>query len=249
MPRKRRFFLPDVPVHIVQRGNNRQAVFFDDNDYRVYLDWLGQAASDHDCSIHAYALMTNHIHLLMTPGEADAISAVLQALGRRFVPYINHSYRRTGTLWEGRFKASAVQEENYLLACYRYIELNPVRAAMVDKPENYPWSSYRANALGEPDPLLTLHGLYMGLGANLADCQNAYRSLFLSHLDSAMLRDVRSCLQTGTPLGNDRFRAQIEQVLGVKVGYSTRGRPKKLAAKKAPDGDQMALNVNKGIVE
>ncbi len=113
MPRKRRFFLPGVPVHVVQRGNNRQAVFFDDNDYRVYLDWLGQAASDHDCSIHAYVLMTNHIHLLMTPGEADAISAALQALGRRFVPYINHSYQRTGTLWEGRFKANAVQEESY----------------------------------------------------------------------------------------------------------------------------------------
>jgi REP element-mobilizing transposase RayT len=106
IPRKRRFFLPDVPVHVVQRGNNRQAIFFDDNDYRVYLDWLGEAAAAHGCAIHAYALMTNHIHLLMTAGDAQAISATLQAIGRRFVPYINHCYGRTGTLWEGRFRAS-----------------------------------------------------------------------------------------------------------------------------------------------
>ena len=117
MPRKRRFFLAGVPVHVVQRGNNRQAVFFDDRDYRVYLDWPGRAAGEHGCAIHAYALMTNHVHVLMTPREGEAISATLQALGRRFVPCINRRYGRSGTLWEGRFKASAVQEESHLLAC------------------------------------------------------------------------------------------------------------------------------------
>jgi len=157
MPRKRRFFLPDVPVHVVQRGNNRQAVFFDDDDYRTYLSWLGGAASANGCAIHAYALMTNHVHLLMTPSEADAVSATLQDLGRHFVPYINHCYQRTGTLWEGRFRASMVQEEDYLLTCYRYIELNPVRAAMVQRPEDYPWSSNRANAMGAADLLVTPH--------------------------------------------------------------------------------------------
>jgi putative transposase len=141
MPRKRRFFLPDIPVHVVQRGNNRQAVFFDDNDYRVYLDWLADAASQHGCLVHAYVLMTNHIHLLMTPATDQSISAALQALGRRFVPYINHSYQRTGTLWEGRFKASPVQNEDYLLTCYRYIELNPVRAGMVENPADYACSA------------------------------------------------------------------------------------------------------------
>ncbi|MEA3278637.1 MAG: transposase, partial [Pseudomonadota bacterium] len=150
----------------MQRGNNRQAVFFDDNDYRVYLDWLARAAGEHRCSIHAHVLMTNHVHLLMTPADGEALSATLQALGRRYVPYINHSYGRTGTLWEGRFKASPVQQEGYLLTCYRYIELNPVRAGMVHKPEDYPWSSYRANALGEHNPLLSAHGLYLALGAN-----------------------------------------------------------------------------------
>jgi putative transposase len=241
MPRKRRFFLPDIPVHVVQRGNNRQAVFFDDNDYRVYLDWLADAASQHGCLVHAYVLMTNHIHLLMTPATDQSISAALQALGRRFVPYINHSYQRTGTLWEGRFKASPVQNEDYLLTCYRYIELNPVRAGMVENPADYPCSSYRANALGEHAPLLRPHPVYLSLGASEAERQSAYRDLFANQLDPKTLRAVRSCLQTGTPLGNDRFRAQIEQALGVKVGYSSRGRPRKPAVGKARDDGRLEL--------
>jgi len=233
MPRKRRFFLPGVPVHVVQRGNNRQAVFFDDNDYRVYLDWLGTAAGACGCIVHAYVLMTNHVHLLMTPSKGEAISETLQAVGRRFVPYVNHCYGRTGTLWEGRFKASAVQEEGYLLACYRYIELNPVRAGMVERPEDYRWSSYHANAMGAGDPLLSPHPLYLALSIGASERQAAYRKLFEAHLDPDLVRNVRACLQTGTPLGNDRFRAQIEQALGVGVGYSTRGRPKKPRAETA----------------
>jgi len=121
MPRKRRLFLPDVPVHVVQRGNNRQAIFFDHNDYRVYLGWLGSAASTNGCAIHANALMTKHVHLLMTPSEADAVSLTLQDIGRHFVPYINHCYRRTGTLWEGRFKASTASHENLLVRPVRSI--------------------------------------------------------------------------------------------------------------------------------
>ncbi len=247
MPRKRRFFLPNVPVHVVQRGNNRQAIFFDDNDYRVYLDWLGEAATAQGCAIHAYALMTNHIHLLMTPADAQAISATLQAIGRRFVPYINHCYGRTGTLWEGRFRASTVQEEGYLLVCYRYIELNPVRAGMVDLPAAYPWSSYRANALGEHNPLVSAHPAYLALGADGPERQAAYRGLFSAHIDPDMLSDVRACLQTGTPLGNDRFRLQIEQALDVKVGYSTRGRPKSPPVVPSQDVDQIELNLFSSI--
>ena len=122
MPRKPRFFLPEVPVHIVQRGNNRQAVFFDDSDYRAYLNWLREAASRYGCDVHAYVLMTNYVHLLLTPRERESVSRVLQNVGRRYVPYINHTYSRTGTLWEGRFKASLVQEQGYVMACYRYID-------------------------------------------------------------------------------------------------------------------------------
>ena len=227
MPRKRRFFLPGLPVHVLQRGNNRQAVFFEENDYRLYVEWLRAAADAHGCAIHAYVLMTNHIHLLMTPSDNGSISATLQALGRRFVPHINRCYRRTGTLWEGRFKASTVQAEDYLIACYRYIELNPVRAGMVARPDEYPWSSYHANALGADDPLVTPHPLYLAYGTDGTSRQAAYKALFQEQIAPEQVRDLRTCLQTGTPLGNDRFRAEIEQALGVRVGYSTRGRPKK----------------------
>jgi len=238
MPRKRRFFLPGIPVHVVQRGNNREAVFFDDDDYLSYLDWLAQAAGEHGCAVHAYVLMTNHVHLLLTPTDYKSISATLQAVGRRFVPYINHCYGRTGTLWEGRFKASLVQDEGYLLTCYRYIEMNPVRAQMVEKPQDYRWSSYRANALGEGDLLVAPHPIYRSLGATGRAREAVYRGLFETQLDAEAIGDVRACLQTGTPLGNDRFRAQIEQALGVKVGYSRRGRPRKLAAE--PDSHREA---------
>jgi putative transposase len=166
-------------------------------------------------------------------------------VGRRFVPYINHSYGRTGTLWEGRFKASAVQAEDYLLACYRYIELNPERAGMVERPEDYPWSSYRANACGAADPLITPHPLYLACGTDAPGRQAAYRQLFATHLAPNLLRNLRACLQTGTPLGNDRFRAQIEQALGVRVGYSTRGRPKKPPARPGSDEDQMVIALSK----
>jgi len=227
MPRKPRFFLPHVPVHVVQRGNNRQAVFFDDGDYRAYLKWLREGCERYGCEIHAYVLMTNHIHLLASPQEKESISRMLQHVGRRYVPYINHTYGRTGTLWEGRFKASLVQEERYLLTCCRYIELNPVRAQMVQRPEMYRWSSYRCNALGAADPVVRPHELYLALGTDDAKRRRAYYELFRSHIEEQELEGIRSCLQTGTPLGNDQFREQIEQALKVKVGQTRRGRPKK----------------------
>jgi len=247
VPRKRRFFLPGVPVHVVQRGNDRQAVFRDDSDRRVYLEWLADAAGEHGCPIHAYVLMTNHVHLLLTPGDGSALSAALQAVGRRFVPYVNRKYGRSGTLWEGRFRASLVQEEGYLLACYRYIELNPVRARMVDRPADYPWSSYRANALGEPDPLVSAHSVYLALGAGAPERQAAYRDLCESQVDPDLLGAVRSCLQTGTPLGSEHFKSQVEQILGFRVGYSARGRPRKPVTEGPAEAGQIDLNHEKGI--
>jgi len=151
----------------------------------------------------------------------------MQYVGRRYVPYINHEYGRTGTLWEGRFKSSLVQARSYLLACYRYIESNPVRAGMVEAPADYAWSSYRGNALGEENPILSAHADYLALGRSDSERRDAYRALFATDLDHNTLTQMRECLQTGTPLGNDRFREQIEQALGRPVGYSRRGRPKK----------------------
>ena len=165
MPRRTRIHIDGLPLHIVQRGHNRASCFFDDQDRFAYLGWLQEALARERCRLHAYVLMTNHVHLLLTPEDADRVPQVLISVGRRYVQYVNHNYGRTGTLWDGRYKSSLVQAETYLLFCQRYVESNPVRAGMVADPGQYRWSSYRANALGVPDSLLTAHPLYLALGA------------------------------------------------------------------------------------
>jgi len=230
MPRKPRFYLPGVAAHVVQRGNNRQAAFFDDVDYVAYLRWLKEGAERYGCAIHAYVLMTNHIHLLVTPGSSEAISRMLQYLGRRYVMYINDTHGRSGSLWEGRHKGSVISEEDYLLACHRYIELNPVRAGMVRRPGEYPWSSYQANAVGEENSLIAHHECYLALGRTADARRSAYRDLFEHRSMREQVQEIRAALQTGTPLGNDRLRERIEGALNRKVGQARRGRP----AKKRP---------------
>jgi putative transposase len=225
MPRKPRFYLPGVPAHIVQRGHSREPVFFEDGDYLAYLHWLDEAAQRYGCAIHAYVLMTNHIHVLATPKDQSGISRMMQYVGRRYVPYINHTYGTSGSLWEGRYKASLISDEQYLLTCMRYIELNPVRADMVSTPGQYRWSSYRRNAQGKKDSLVTEHPLYTQLGKTQASRCEAYKVLFKAHVDDAQLNSIRAAWQTGTPLGNDHFRTQIERKLKTKVGQSRRGRP------------------------
>ena len=143
MPRRRRVHLDGGPLHIVQRGHNREPCFFAEEDYSSYLHWLGEALDEAECKLHAYVLMTNHVHLLLTPRKAEAVQKLIISLGRRYVQYFNRSYRRTGTLWDSRYKSSLVQAETYLLACQRYIELNPVRAALGDDPAHYHWTSYQ----------------------------------------------------------------------------------------------------------
>src|SRR5450756_108786 len=178
MPRRPRVHIDGIPLHIVQRGHNRQPCFFAEEDYHTYLHWLNEALRKEHCALHAYALMTNHVHLLLTPQEAKAIPKLIIALDRRYVQYINTTYRRTGTLWDSRYKSSLIQAETYLLSCQRYIELNPARAAMVSDPAHYRWTSYRHNALGAEDRRVTPHALYRQLGANDQERQIAYRALF-----------------------------------------------------------------------
>ena len=175
MARKPRFNIPGMPQHVIQRGNNRNACFYDESDYRFYLECLAKASEKFDCDIHAYVLMTNHVHLLVTPHADYAVSQMMQSVGRRYVRYINRCYRRTGTLWEGRYKAALVDSERYLLMCSRYIELNPIRANIVDGPADYKWSSYRHNAFGELDDCVKAHPLYEALGADAESRQVAYR--------------------------------------------------------------------------
>jgi len=226
MPRKPRFYLPGVPAHVVQRGHNREAVFFEDADYLAYLQWLSEASQKYDCSIHAYCLMTNHVHLLVSPATADGITRLMQYLGRHYVPYVNHKYGKSGSLWEGRYKASLVNAEDYLLACMRYIELNPVAADMVQTAGDYRWSSYRCNAHDETNALVRPHEIYTALGKG-QDRLAAYQSIFSAHQDTldATNDEIREASQTGTPLGNDRFQKQITKTLGQKTGQSRRGRP------------------------
>ena len=213
MPRKPRIYLPGVPCHIVQRGINRAACFFTGEDYQFYLDCLKDAADRYEVAIHAYVLMTNHVHLLVTPSTSDGISRLMQLLGNRYVQYINKRYCRSGTLWEGRHKSSLVDAESYLITCYRYIEQNPVRAGMTEHPGDYRWSSYRYHALGEPDPIITDHGLYLAIDVTPEMRQHYYRELFRTELDTRDVHDIRSTSALSKPLGNDRFRQEIEQVL------------------------------------
>ena len=226
MPRRPRIHVDGIPLHIVQRGHNREPCFFGEDDYRSYLHWLGEALDAADCALHAYVLMTNHVHLLLTPRKAAAVPGLIISLGRRYVHYINRTYKRTGTLWDSRYKSSLVQAETYLLACQRYIELNPVRAAMVDDPIHYRWTSYGANALGAANSRITPHVLYRQLGASDKERQAAYRALFRAELDRAAIDDIRLALTQNQPLGNARFYAKIEKMTGARSEARPRGRPR-----------------------
>lgn len=225
MPRRPRVLLADYPLHIVQRGINREPCFFADEDRHCYLHWLEEAARACGCAIHAYVLMTNHVHLLLTPTETGAPSRLMQSLGRRYVQYANRFYRRTGSLWEGRFKSSVVQAEDYLLTCQRYIELNPVRAGMVSDPGQYPWSSYRANGLGQSNARLTPHPLYLALGCGSLARGQAYRALFRPQLDAEAAADIGQALRLGMPVGHGRFAEAICEQLGIRFNSGKRGRP------------------------
>lgn len=168
MPRRPGITLPGVPLHLIQRGNNRQACFFHQQDYLFYLEWLEEYAQTSECRIiHACVLMTNHVHLLITPESTGSAGDLMKRLGQRYVQYINRTYRRSGTLWEGRFRSCMTGEESYVLGCDRYVELNPVRAGIVEHPSEYRWSSYRANTQHEANVLIEPHETYQALGADL----------------------------------------------------------------------------------
>ena len=230
MPRKPRMYLPGVPSHIIQRGNNRDATFFAEQDYLFYLECLHDATQRYKVNVHAYVLMTNHVHLLMTPVNTDSISLTMQSVGRRYVQYINKEYRRTGTLWESRHKSSLVDAEKYLLTCSRYIELNPVSANMVKHPAEYRWSSYRCNAQGQSCKLISPHSTYCRMGANNETRQQAYAELFKYALEHKEEKLIRNAARLSMPTGDNRFKRQIEQALNRKVGYAHRGRPRRVKA-------------------
>lgn len=214
MPRLPRFVIPGQPQHVIQRGNNRTNIFGAKGDYRYYLEKLLAASEKHLCAIHAYVLMTNHVHLLVTPQSEDGIGKMMQMLGRYYVQYFNYCYKRTGTLWEGRYRATLIDSEQYLLTCMRYIELNPVRAqGMVEHPSEYPWSSYRFNALGDEDALVTPHREYKQLGTDDEERQSAYRQLFKARIPELTLNEIRKATNKAWVLGSERFIRRVEKKL------------------------------------
>ncbi len=225
MPRKPRVYLGNIPAHIVHRGHNRDACFFSDEDYLYYLECLYQGCRRYTVQLHAYVLMTNHVHLLMTPADEAGISRVMQHIGRLYVRHINQTYRRSGSLWEGRHKASLIEAENYLLTCYRYIELNPVAANMVAFPEDYRWSSYQHHACGLTNPNIIEHDVYVRLGSSSTLRSAAYSALFSSRIPQQDITQIQKSIKYNYPLGSDRFRQQIEIALNKSVGYSRLGRP------------------------
>ena len=227
MPRQPRHFLANVPLHIIQRGNNRQVCFFTQRDYIIYLDKLHEYALQYQVQIHSFILMTNHVHLLLTPKYVEGVSQLLQSLGRYYVRYINSSYKRTGTLWEGRYKASLVDTEQYFLTVSRYIEMNPVRARMVKHPAEYPWSSYQHNAMGKNIKLISPHETYLSLGNTTRERQRAYQALFKHLIPNDKLNEIRNATNKGWVLGDQRFKQQIEQQLGQALPPFQRGGDRK----------------------
>jgi putative transposase len=239
MPRQARLVLPGVALHIVQRGNNRADCFRRDGDYMLYLLHLRELSGEFDCRVHAYCLMTNHVHMLITPSSAEACTALMRNLGQRYVQCFNRAYQRTGTLWEGRYRSCVVESAQYVLACYRYIEQNPVRARMVDSPGAYAWSSYRANTGAIADPMVAPHIEYLALGAAQETRHRAYTELFGKSIEPPLLLGIRGATNGGYPLGSAEFKLQVRETHGRRLERGKPGRP----MKQRVDADPQSLEI------
>jgi len=225
MGRLYRIDLPGVPQHLVARGHDRKPCFYRDLDRAVYLKYLRDESAKSESDIHAFVLMTNHVHLLATGRRERSLSKLMQHLGRRYCRYVNRVYGRTGTLFEGRFHSSLVDSADYLMNCMVYIELNPVRAGMVSMPSDYPWSSHRDNAGGAPGGILTPHKRYLSLGEDRTSRASAYRRLAVQPLGGECLANIRHAIAKNALLGHDSFRKSVEEMLQRSVAVRPRGRP------------------------
>jgi len=229
MARLPRLVIAHQPHHIIQRGNDRQSIFRDADDRLAFLGWLKEAAKQYQVAIHAYVLMDNHLHLLVTPSDGDGMSRMMQRVGRYYVPYFNHKYGRVGTLWQGRYKASVVEAERYFIACSRYIELNPVRAGMVADAGAYTWSSYAHHTGVRVDPLITDHPLYWALGNTPFERELAYKELVEQALAADEVDAMTQSVLKGWALGSEQFKARLEKQVSRRVRPAKRGRPPKRA--------------------
>jgi len=228
MPRKARIVLANCPHHIVQRGHNRSVVFAEDRDYLYYLKNLSEWKSRLGCKLYSYCLMTNHIHLVVDPGDNPAnLGLLMKRVTGRQTRLVNTLERRSGSLWEGRYKSSPIETDHYLLACCRYVELNPVRARMVTSPEQYYWSSYRARVGEIENDWLDMDPCYLALGNTDTERQRRYRVFVSSGIQESELQLLRQAVQRGQLTGGDSFISDVEARIGRRVGASGRGRPRK----------------------
>jgi putative transposase len=227
MARRPRMDLPGVPQHVVQRGNNRSVCFFDDTNYFAFLRFLDLARQKAVCRVHAYVLMTNHVHLVVTGDQPGSVSIMMQSLGRRYVRYVNEQCGRTGSLWEGRYRSTLIDTERYLLACYRYVELNPVRAGIVKVPEEYPWYSFRHHVNERRDFLIEDHDVFLSMGRTADQRAVRYRALCNEAIEQSSLDEIRSMTNRGYVLGSEQFAARVGSALGRRVAPGQAGRPKK----------------------
>lgn len=236
MARLPRYVIPGQPQHVILRGNNRSDIFQAEADYRFFLEKLKLACERHGADVHAYVLMTNHLHLLITPHWEDSLSKTMQTLGRYYVQYYNFSYQRSGTLWEGRYKATLIDSETYLFTCMRYIELNPVRAGMISHPSEYRWSSYHCNAQDALDPVVTPHAEYERLGHSIEARRAAYRQLFKHRIPERTLVEIRDATNKAWALGDEGFKHRTERRLARPVSLRARGGDRKSEAYRARSG-------------
>lgn len=232
MARLPRLVIPDQPHHIIQRGNDRQSIFRDTDDYQVFLRWMRDAATQFKVAIHAYVLMPNHLHFLASPSEPTGLARMMQWIGRQYVPYFNRKYVRIGTLWQGRYKATVIDSERYFMTCMRYIELNPVRAGIAAAPAEYPWSSCAHHVGAKPDSLISDHPLYWALGNTPFEREIAYRDLIEQALTSAEISELSDATLKGWALGSEQFKVSLERQTNRRVRPAKRGRP----FKREPDG-------------
>jgi putative transposase len=229
MARLPRLVLPDQPHHVIQRGNDRQLIFREPEDYQRFLAWLKESARYYNVAIHAYVLMPNHLHLLATPVDNGGLAQMMQRVGRFYVPWFNNKYQRYGGLFQGRFRTSLVDSDRYFMTCSRYIELNPVRALLAETPLDYPWSSYAHHAGIRSDPLVTDHSLYWALGNTPFQREAAYLELVQQGTTNDELDMINLSILKGWPLGSDAFKAELERTTQRQVLPAKRGRPFKAA--------------------
>ncbi len=227
MARLARLVVPHYPHHVIQRGNDQQLIFRDEEDYAVFLKWLRDAVRRFKLAVHAYVLLPNHFHLLATPVDETGLARTMQWLGRYYVPYFNHKYQRAGTLWQGRYRTTVLEPERYLLLCSQYIELNPVRAELVAAPDHYPWSSCAHHVGIKADSLITDHALYWALGNTPFEREAAYKTILEQPLGREELVSMRDATNKGWVLGSEKFKQGIAKQTTRRLDPLQKGRPKK----------------------